>query len=258
MTYKAVSVGERPQTTMVLGWYAEHDSEVGNQMGSDELPEAGLTETTVIDDAEMWAVLEAAGYAGEEYEMFVIKMTKVTLPVLSSMILNGKAFKKLKELRRDKHPSLWEKVQIQRDPQAARQLASDAQAITLRRFLKSAQSGSGWGGWQPDSGANMTSWFITGCILDLSNVYEKWRQKLPPPETSFEELEPFLAERAREDISSKSLLGDLTETEIEILMLRINDKWKHKEIAELEGISEAASQARFRRAKSKLRRFYRR
>jgi hypothetical protein len=89
-------------------------------VGSDELPQAGSKKRTVIDDAELLAVLEAAGYAGEEYEKFAIKMIKVTLPVRSKMILDGKAFKKLREVGRDKHSTLWEWTQIERDPQVAR------------------------------------------------------------------------------------------------------------------------------------------
>ena len=228
-------------------------SDGGATGGSDRRPRPTLRRPVGADDEELAAALEAAGYAGEDYEKFVIKLIKVTLPLLAHLIADGRAFDKLRKAGRGKALTSWEKQQFQMDPQVAFELAADTQVKTLARFLRLAREGKGWGGWRSDGGASITTWFINSCILDLANVYELWRKGLPPFEKSFDGVEPFLSRKPQETIPSKALLGGLADQEIEILMLHLVDKWKHKEIAELEGISEAASQERVRRAKLKLR-----
>jgi hypothetical protein len=223
---------------------------------SDDRSGPGKSET-VVGDIETLELLEAAGFTGEDYEKFALRLVKVTLPILTACIRNGVAFSKLRRFRREKNPTEWELFQIRRDEQVAWELASDSLAVTLRRFQMAGQAGRGWGEWRPNGGANMTTWFVNGCILDFSNVYEKWRAKLPPPEVSFEEFEPNIGAFDDDDIPSTfRLLGDLTDEQIEILQLHFIDKWTHKEISELEEISIRASQGRLRRAKSRLRRIY--
>ncbi|MEV0678235.1 hypothetical protein AB0I60_17140 [Actinosynnema sp. NPDC050436] len=52
------------------------------------------------------------------------------------------------------------------------------------------------GGWRPDGGASLKSYFVTGCVLAFPNVYRKWRRQF---------------DQRGEEFARSVLVDDLTE-----------------------------------------------
>jgi hypothetical protein len=120
-------------------------------------------------DEQLRARLAAAGFAGPEYAQFARDLAAYGIAVCMAKLNSGAFFQDCADLGRPcgAPPADW-------DAQDKRSLANETVAVALVRFR---EDGLVSGGWSPDGGASIKSYFIGACILAFPNVFRFWQRE---------------------------------------------------------------------------------
>ena len=135
-------------------------------------------------------------------------------------------------------------LSILRDPHAAEDVMQDT-------FLRLSQNGAR--GYTP--GTDPVAYVLTAARnLALTALSRRAREL---PSEIAEDAKPHLSEPESEPMSALPVLDVLDTEERQIVLLRLEYRMKHRDIAALLGISTAACEKKYSRAAAKMRAFYR-
>jgi DNA-directed RNA polymerase specialized sigma24 family protein len=110
--------------------------------------------------------LAEAGFRGRDYERFQDELVRYGLQVVTNWIRNGKIVEKARQRGvpglRPPPPTL---------AADAEDLAVETLARALPRFREQALVA---GGWDPDAGASLTTYFMGTCLYSFAEAYRAW------------------------------------------------------------------------------------
>jgi predicted HD phosphohydrolase len=125
-------------------------------------------------DHQLVQQFAADNFASPEYQLFEFELIRYALTVLHAWMINGRIFAMCAARGRGLNPSDWIREQLRRDPVARESLANEVIARALPKFRERALRG---GGWRPDGGAAITTYFVGALIQELPNVYRSWKRE---------------------------------------------------------------------------------
>ncbi|WP_199438995.1 RNA polymerase sigma factor [Umezawaea beigongshangensis] len=213
-------------------------------------PDAGPERLRV--DAVLCQYFRERGFTGPAWEFFVQRLLGYGLSSVTALVRSEAIFGRCTRRGRP--------VNAERLPPAdAEELASD---VVREGFELFRREGLVRGGWRPDGGASLRSYFLNACVLVFPNAYRRWQtsrrtwQHVPLldswPEESLRETtaspERLVVARAAVD----SIFRRLGENASAVMFL-VDQNYTHAEIAEIMRITPRAVEARVRRARATAR-----
>lgn len=123
-----------------------------------------------LSDKKLIERLREEEFSGPAYSLFESALAEYGMGALAKMITNGSVFVKARRLGHSLPPPL---EPIDRD--LASELAAEAVANSVVRFRKDAIVG---GGWKPDGGASLQTYFLNSCVLSFGNTYRTWQRSV--------------------------------------------------------------------------------
>ncbi|MEV0226754.1 hypothetical protein [Streptomyces sp. NPDC050704] len=187
-------------------------------------------------DHQLLTVLAACGFAGPRYARFSEELARYGISVLQAWLYTGRIFAATAKYGFPLHPTDAERAELARDSELRQDLANMTVAQTLPRFRDEALIR---GGWQPDGGLSLTSYFVGACVYLFPNEYRRhrtaqrqWNQASAAAKDRSSSLcdgaetSPFLGRRTVEEE-----LRSLEPRTREIVALHLQS-YTHQEIAE--------------------------
>ena len=118
-----------------------------------------------LADAALVQRLRHDGFNGLEFDNFTNEMAAYALSVMHGWLLSGHIF----VLTARRGLGLENGTEfLSTRPETREELANMTVAVAWRRFHRDSLLG---GGWQPEGGANITTYFMGACILEFPNIY---------------------------------------------------------------------------------------
>lgn len=124
------------------------------------------------DDEELYDELESVGFDGPKYRAFQDQLARYGVAVLCAWMYTGYIFKLASGHGFALRPTDQELGDLRGDPEIRDELATMTVAAALPRFRKNALAG---GGWRPDGGASLTTYFMGACMFVFPNEFRRWR-----------------------------------------------------------------------------------
>ena len=132
-------------------------------------------------DMELRDKLAAHDFSGWRYQRFEEELARYGISVLRAWMYSGYVFELTASRGFSLRPSAAELEELHRDPDAREELANMTVALALPRFRERALMG---GGWQPDGGAGLPTYFMGACLYVFPNQFrsrrvqtERWRRQ---------------------------------------------------------------------------------
>lgn len=125
-------------------------------------------------DKELLDELAAHRFSGWRYRRFEEELAKYGTAVLRGWMSSGHVFALTASRGFHLHPTAAELEELQRDPQAREDLANMTVAYALPRFRDRALMG---GGWKPDGGARLSTYFVGACLYEFPNQFRGRRDQ---------------------------------------------------------------------------------
>lgn len=129
------------------------------------------TASRLAADAELYAQLREAGFAGPRYEIFQAELAAYGRPVLRKWIVTGEIYRRSAEKGRPVTVEPHIRAVLRDDADAREQLAHDAVMAGLELFHRTAMAG---GAWQPQQGASLRSFFVGAVVLAFKDTHRRW------------------------------------------------------------------------------------
>ncbi|HSV65613.1 MAG TPA: hypothetical protein VLJ59_06865 [Mycobacteriales bacterium] len=128
--------------------------------------------STVDGDAKLYARLAVDGFAGPAYECVMDRLCSYGYRVIHAWVAAGLVFgrcaeKGVKGLPACEDWSSWTAEDIE-------DIEQETVAGAERKFRSDGLQGTGW---QPDGGASLAAYFITGCLFAFASAYKHRRRK---------------------------------------------------------------------------------
>jgi DNA-directed RNA polymerase specialized sigma24 family protein len=117
-------------------------------------------------DWHLYSELVRDGFEGPRWNLCATELARYAHGVLMAWLVTGEVFRQCAADRRrlGRPPADWTC-----DDRA--ELANETVAEALRRFRKDARNG---GGWRPEGGASLTTYFTRTCRQEFPNVFRRW------------------------------------------------------------------------------------
>lgn len=128
-----------------------------------------------------------AGCAGPEYEALAIDLVDYGRRVLIAWVRDGSIYARCAQAKRPAQVSQQEREVLRHDGEEREQLADEVVVRALARFTRDALQG---GGWKPDGGRALRSYFVTTCVQDFSAGFRQWKRGHKQPPTDAYGLDP--------------------------------------------------------------------
>ncbi|WP_055697652.1 hypothetical protein [Streptomyces silaceus] len=164
-------------------------------------------------DQELVRVLRADGFTGPRYARFEEELARYGISVLRGWLHSGFVFTLVAARGFGLSPREGELAELARDSDLREELASMTVARTLPRFRRQALVE---GGWRPDGGAGIATYFMGACAYEFPNEYrrhrgdeERWRRGMDRAEATAEPV--AVAGVAAEVLGRLRVLEDLTD-----------------------------------------------
>lgn len=223
-------------------------SGVVNHQYRQEMERAEQVVARSAADAALIASLRQQGFTGRAFDRFNDELASYGIGVMRGWLHSGYAFTATATRGKDLHPSDREREDLTFDAETRHELADMTVARALPRFREQALVE---GGWRPDKGASITTYFIGACTLVLPNEFRRWRTQRLRWGQGVQTAED-LARRERTDsvitdagtlaIGRQRVLDDLSRLSPRtqaVVALRLDD-YSEAEIAEMLGTTERA------------------
>jgi len=126
----------------------------------------------IAADRKLVDVLAAGGFAGPGFDRFRDELARYAVSVLSGWMYSGYVFQLAARRGLVLRPSAGELDELHRDPSLRQELAVMVVAVALPDFREHALVG---GGWRPDGGASLTTYFLGACLTVFPNEFRKYR-----------------------------------------------------------------------------------
>jgi DNA-directed RNA polymerase specialized sigma24 family protein len=132
-------------------------------------------------DKELRDELASAEFTGPKYQMFQEELARYGMSVLSSWMYTGYIFQFTAARGFRLYPTEVELEDLHRQQEIRDELAGMTVAMALPRFRDRALAG---GGWRPEGGASLATYFMGACVYVFPNEFrkrrvqqEKWRRQ---------------------------------------------------------------------------------
>ncbi|WP_152989874.1 hypothetical protein [Frankia sp. ACN1ag] len=125
-----------------------------------------------LRDQQLRDELAAADFAGPRYEMFETELARYGMSVQRAWMYTGYIFALATSRGFALHPTDAELDELRRDSDAREELANMTVAVALPRFHARALLG---GGWRPDGGASLATYFMGACLYVFPTEFRKRR-----------------------------------------------------------------------------------
>ncbi|WP_329392662.1 hypothetical protein OHA45_00225 [Streptomyces lydicus] len=125
-------------------------------------------------DARLVHVLAQDGFAGPRYERFEEELARYGISVMRGWMYSGFVFKLVASRGFNLKPHDVELEQLARDSDLREELAMMTVARALRSFRERALVG---GGWKPEGGASITTYFMGACAYEFPNEFRRHRKE---------------------------------------------------------------------------------
>ena len=123
-------------------------------------------------DKELRDELASAGFTGPKYQAFQEELARYGMSVLSAWMYTGYIFQLTAARGFALHPTEQELEELHRKPEIRDEHAVMTVALALARFREQALAG---GGWRPEGGANLATYFMGACLYVFPNEFRKRR-----------------------------------------------------------------------------------
>lgn len=123
-------------------------------------------------DKQLIEHLATGGFAGPSYDRFASELAKYAVAVLCGWMHSGYVFRLMARRGFPLGPSERELDELHRDADVRQELAVIVVAVALRRFRERALAG---GGWKPDRGASLTTYFVGTCLTVFPGEFRRYR-----------------------------------------------------------------------------------
>lgn len=123
-------------------------------------------------DKELRDQLASAKFTGPKYQAFQEDLARYGISVLRAWMHTGYIFKLTAGRGFALHPTLAELESLHRDSDTREELATMTVAVALPRFRDRALAA---GGWRPEGGASLTTYFVGACLYVFPNEFRKHR-----------------------------------------------------------------------------------
>jgi DNA-directed RNA polymerase specialized sigma24 family protein len=123
-------------------------------------------------DEDLVGALAACGFSGPLYDRFRDELARYGISVLCGWMRSGYVFHLAAQRGVGLHPTEQELDEFQRDRDTCQELAIMTVAVALRRFRQQALVE---GGWRPDGGASLTTYFMGACLSAFPNEFRRHR-----------------------------------------------------------------------------------
>lgn len=142
-------------------------------------------------------------------------------------------------------------------PDEQEDLAQDTVVAALRKFKKDLAGG---GGWDPEGGANIRTFFAKGVLYEFANIWRKRLRANPiSSDTTFDDLAnlpaldpgPYEMCAQRDDI--RRGLADITSVRTRAALVLTVDGYDQEEIADILGVTARAVEGYLRRQRQRTR-----
>jgi DNA-directed RNA polymerase specialized sigma24 family protein len=184
-------------------------------------------------DAELREVLADHGFSGDAYALFEEELARYGWRVTLDWLRSGYVFDRCRAMG----------LTLRRLPIPADDLQDLAQEVVGGALRAFKQKGLIEGGWQPERGASMKTYFTGALCLQFANV---WRKRLRasaslagqfletlPPDTPCPDPGPAETFLRRDEI--RRGLADISDEKTRIAVVLAEDGYQHEEIAEIIG-----------------------
>lgn len=148
-----------------------------SQRERDELDELADRIARRAADKELIAELAETGFSGPGYDAFADDLARYALSVFGGWLRTGHVF----SLTRALSPSEVELLEFADDRDSRSELAAMTIATALPKFRQKALIE---GGWDPEKGASLTTYFMRACVFAFPNqlraqrrLRNKWRRQ---------------------------------------------------------------------------------
>lgn len=125
-----------------------------------------------LADADLVAELSRDGFTGPAWELFRDDLVRYANSVMGGWLQTGYIFALTKKrgFAQDPGPELLDQLAL--DADVRQEIATMTIAVALPRFREKALVG---GGWDPEKGANVTTYFMGACVLAFLNEFRRHR-----------------------------------------------------------------------------------
>lgn len=121
-------------------------------------------------DARIVEALARDGFQGPRYDRFVDELVRYAISVLCAWMRSGLIFELLKRQRMGLVPRPAELEALSTDADLRQELANMTVARALARFRTEALVN---GGWTPEGGARLTTYFTKACLVGFPNEFRR-------------------------------------------------------------------------------------
>lgn len=125
-----------------------------------------------LADTELVLALRNAGFAGSRYERFANDLAAYGLSVMRGWLHSGYVFALTKSRGYPLHPHERDLEQLAASADHRDQLATMTVARALPSFRDRALIA---GGWRPEGGASITTYFMGACAYSLPGEFRRWQ-----------------------------------------------------------------------------------
>lgn len=143
-----------------------HDQELD---GLDELAERTEQQRQLVVDQEIYDELALSDFAGPGYELFTKQIASYGLGVMRAWIATGRIF------------PLCAAEGIRLPDELGGCTEEDvsglANATVTQALIDFREKGLRGGGWRPEGGRSLRTYFVTGCVYAFPNAYRSWRRE---------------------------------------------------------------------------------
>jgi hypothetical protein len=170
---RAKSEGRRQAAMSEPGGVAGEPPALAGQAGADRGdPESRGDLERRAADKELRDELASTNFTGPKYQIFQEDLARYGISVLRAWMYTGYIFKLTTGCGVTLHPTDAELESLHRDPDIREELATMTVAAALPQFREHALAG---GGWHPEGGASLTTYFMGACLLAFPNEFSRHR-----------------------------------------------------------------------------------
>lgn len=123
-------------------------------------------------DRELRDELASVGFTGPKYQAFENELARYSMSVLCAWMHTGYVFQLTSRRGLALHPTVEELEDLHWKPEMREELAVMTVAQALPRFHEHALVG---GGWRPEGGASLATYFMGTCLYIFPNEFRKRR-----------------------------------------------------------------------------------
>ncbi|MER5385849.1 hypothetical protein ABT040_37320 [Streptomyces sp. NPDC002688] len=218
---------------------------------------AADTRQRAADDAAVYRALAAAQFDGLVWNLFAQALTEYAYPIVTSWLYTGEIFALCAARGRPVRAgrTLQDMEALRADPDEREELICEVIARALHVFRQYALVG---GGWRPDGGASLKTYFIGAVLGEFAGVHDRWaseRARRPPCDPDGMQALRDVAGRPGEEPENQAISHDIVRrvlaevkdgTTRTALFLMLQG-YTAKEIGELLDLSAAAVAMRLSR-----------